>query len=314
MSHTILDEEPDRQILHPIRWPTIYKSYQDQLKLIWFATDIDFTKDKNDWIKLDKAEQTYIKSILAFFAKSDILVAENIEENFKKDVKCMEARMCYNFQQSMENIHNDTYARMLKIIVETDQELENLLTEISNHKGIQLKAQWVTKWMNREKYDYPSRLIAMAAVEGIFFSGAFCSIYWLKSKKIMPGLGTANDYISRDENKHVEFARILHETLGSKKCSETLAREIVADAVEVETKFITEIFECRLIGMNSELMKEYIKFVANKFMRDFGYAELYPKVSNPFLFMDYISLSSKKNFFENKPTEYSIKVDPSDYD
>lgn len=296
-------EEVGRNTILPIRYPAIWEAYKVQAACYWQPHEVDLTSDRKDWDALDDSERYFLKRILAFFARSDLIVNENIEERFKHDIKVLEVKTAYTFQEAMENIHSEMYALLIDTYIDDVEEREYLFNSVENIPSIKKKAEWAQKWIASDA-PYAERLVAFSAVEGILFSGAFCSIYWMKERGKLPGLCISNNFISRDEGMHVDFAVLIHSLLKDKISVEKM-HEIIASAVEVEIEFITEALPCKLIGMNSELMKQYIIFVANRLVKQYGYPELYPKAVQPFTFMDRIGLKSKSNFFEKKPTEYN---------
>lgn len=304
--------EETRHAALPIRYPTIMELKEKQRGCYWQPHEVPIAGDLADWKKLTPDEQHFIKMVLAFFASSDLIVNENLMERFVKDVKALEVQILYRFQAMMEDIHSEMYALLIDTYIDDPDEKKRLLNAVVEIPIIKKKAQWAAKWMATDR-PYNERLIAFAAVEGIFFSGSFCSIFWLKERGIMPGLTLSNDFISRDEGTHVEGAQKIHELL-VKKADQKTVHEIIAEAVELETEFICGALPCRLIGINSTTMTEYIKFVANRLLKQFGYDELYKGVKQPFPFMDRICLDGKSNFFEIRPSQYNklAKVDTTD--
>jgi ribonucleoside-diphosphate reductase subunit M2 len=299
----LLRENPGRFVIFPIEYHNIWGMYKKALASIWTVEEVDLSKDANDWMKLNTNERNFIENILAFFAASDGIVNENLCERFMNDVQVTEAKCFYGFQIAMENIHSEMYSLLIDTYVkDTTRKLE-LLNAIETIPSIKKKADWALKWIGDDDSDYNKRVIAFAAVEGIFFSGAFCSIFWLKKRGLMPGLTFSNELISRDEALHTEFAIMMYKMLVH-KCSEETVREIITEAVEIEKEFINESIPCKLIGMNSELMSEYIEFVANRLIVQLGYSKIY-QAKNPFPFMEMISLEGKTNFFEKRVGEYA---------
>lgn len=298
-------EEEGRNTILPLRYPDIWDAYKLQAACYWQPHEVDLTADRRDWDSLDEGERYFLKRVLGFFARSDFIVNKNLEERFKGDVKILEAKVMYAYQEMMENIHSEMYALLIDTYIDDPIEKDFLFNAVENIPSIAKKAAWAQKWITSEA-PYAERLVAFSAVEGIMFSGAFCSIYWMKERGKLPGLCKSNDFISRDEGQHVDSAVLLHEKLQDKISVERM-HEIISEAVAVEIEFITESLPCRLIGMNAEMMKQYIMFVANRLIKQYGYPELYPKAKQPFSFMDRIGLKSKSNFFEKKPTEYSRK-------
>jgi ribonucleoside-diphosphate reductase beta chain len=268
----------------------------------WTAEEIDLSQDLNDWNnKLNDEERYFIKHILAFFAASDGIVNENLAENFVNEVQYAEAKFFYGFQIMMENIHSETYSLLIDTYVKDESERDDLFNALEVFPAIKKKADWALKWI--ESDSFAERLIAFAAVEGIFFSGAFCSIYWLKKRGLMPGLTFSNELISRDEGVHCDFAVHLHNHHLVNKVPKTRIREIIVDALKIEREFITESLPVSLIGMNAGLMTQYLEFVADRLLVELGCDREY-NTSNPFDFMDMISLQGKTNFFEKKVAEY----------
>jgi ribonucleoside-diphosphate reductase subunit M2 len=278
--------------------------YQTQIDCFWRAEEIDLTKDVAHWESLNQDERYFLSMILAFFAASDGIVLENLATRFMNDVQLSEARAFYGFQIAMENIHSETYSLLIETYIKDKDEKHKLFNAINNFPCIKKKSDWAQKWIHDNRSSFATRLVAFACVEGIFFSGAFCSIYWLKKRGLMPGLTFSNELISRDEALHCEFAVLLYSKL-LKKIDKNRIHEIIKEAVEIETEFICDALPCRLIGMNSDMMTQYIKFVADRLSVQLGYKKIY-NVSNPFEFMELISLEGKTNFFERKVSEYSL--------
>lgn len=300
----ILTPDESRYVMFPIKCSDIWNLYKKQVDCFWRAEEIDLSKDKNDWVKLTDDEQYFISMILAFFASSDGIVLENLATRFMGDVQLSEARAFYGFQIAMENIHSETYSMLIESYINSDHEKNKLFNAIENFPCISKKAKWSQKWINDSKSSFATRLVAFACVEGIFFSGAFCSIYWLKKRGLMPGLTFSNELISRDEALHTEFAILLYSKL-SNKISESLIHEIIKDSVNIETEFICEALPCRLIGMNSIMMTQYIKYMADRLCVQLNCDKIY-NVSNPFDFMELISIDGKTNFFEKRVSEYAL--------
>jgi ribonucleoside-diphosphate reductase beta chain len=294
----------DRYTLFPIKSEEIplYHLYKQAVASFWTVEEIDFSKDESDWDKLTENEQYFIKQILAFFAGSDGIVQENLASRFQREVQSPVARLFYAFQNAMEGIHSETYSLLIDKYVKDKDEQNKLFRAIDTIPCIQKKAQWAMKWIESAT-DYPTRLIAFACVEGIFFSGAFCAIYWLKKRGLLPGLTFSNELISRDEGLHTLFAIQMYATLGS-SLSEKDIHDIIKDAVSIEKEFICEALPCNLIGMNSNLMSQYIEFVSDRLAVQMGVSKIY-NASNPFDFMEMISLEGKGNFFERKISAYS---------
>ena len=300
----ILSPDDNRFVMFPIKHDDIWQMYKKQIDCFWRAEEIELTKDYKDWIKLDENERQFISMILAFFAASDGIVLENLAVRFMKDVQLSEARAFYGFQIAMENIHSQTYSLLIDTYIKDSDEKDRLFNAIEHFPCIKKKSDWAQKWINDNRSSFATRLIAFACVEGIFFSGAFCSIFWLKKRGLLPGLTFSNELISRDEALHTEFAILLYSKL-VKRLSKAKFYEIIKEAVEIETEFICEALPCRLIGMNSESMTKYIQFVADRLCLQLGYDKIYGAV-NPFEFMELISLESKTNFFEKRNDAYSL--------
>ena len=312
-NHNIIEpllQEEQRLCLAPIQHPDIWALYKKQLKSFWTAEELDLSNDYLDYKKLDSNTQYFIKNILAFFATSDGNVFLNIAENFSKDIKIMEAQICYQFQGTMEGIHSEVYSLMIEMIIHDQSEKMALFNAIETMPCIQRKTEWATKWINKDSMIMPfaNRLIAFAIIEGIFFSGSFCAIYWLKQKNILPGLCMANEFIARDEGMHCEFAYLLYSKIVN-RVDENIVKSMVLDGVNIEKEFIIESLPCKMIGMNSDLMSKYIEFMADNLLVNLGYTKLF-NTTNPFGFMDNLALGLKNNFFENRTTTYQ-KVDLS---
>jgi ribonucleoside-diphosphate reductase beta chain len=298
----ILRENPHRFVLFPIEHHDIWEMYKKQEACIWTAEEIDLAQDLNDWRnKLNDDERYFIKNVLAFFAASDGIVNENLAENFVSEVQYTEAKFFYGFQIMMENIHSETYSLLIDTYLQDHVEKDRLFRAIETIPAVKKKAEWALKWISSPHFQ--ERLIAFAAVEGIFFSGSFCSIFWLKKRGLMPGLSFSNELISRDEGMHCDFAVMLHNNHLANKVSEERIKEIITSALEIEKEFITESLPVRLIGMNSDLMKQYLEFVADRLLVDLGCSRVYNS-ENPFDFMANISLQGKTNFFEKRVGEY----------
>uniref|UniRef100_A0A6C0KCL5 Uncharacterized protein n=1 Tax=viral metagenome TaxID=1070528 RepID=A0A6C0KCL5_9ZZZZ len=300
----LLTENENRYVMFPIVDEDIWKMYKKQMDCFWRAEEIDLSKDIKHWATLNNDEQHFIKHILAFFAASDGIVLENLGQRFMNEVQIAEARAAYGFQIMMENIHSETYSLLIDTLVKEEREKTNLFEAINNFPCIKKKADWAIKWINDKRSSFATRLIAFAAVEGIFFSGSFCSIYWLKKRGLMPGLTFSNELISRDEGMHTDFAVLLFSKL-QKKPKKAKIVELIKEAVGIEQEFITEALPCKLIGMNAKLMKQYIEFVADRLIVQLGYAKIYNS-ANPFDFMEMISLEGKTNFFEKRVGDYSL--------
>ncbi len=306
-THTdpLLTPSDTRFVMFPIQDDDIWGMYKKQVDCFWRTEEIDFSKDLVDWNeKLNNDERYFISMVLAFFAASDGIVTENLAIRFMGDVQLAEARAFYGFQIAMENIHSQTYSVMIDTYIKDADQQHKLFNALENFPCIQKKAVWARKWINDNRSSFPARLIAFAVVEGIFFSASFASIYWLKKRGFMPGLTFSNQLISRDEAMHCEFAVLLYKKL-QKKLQKKRVYEIIQEAVIIEKEFITEAIPCRLIGMNTELMVQYIEFVADRLCLQLGYDKIY-NASNPFDFMELISMDSKVNFFERTNSEYAL--------
>jgi ribonucleoside-diphosphate reductase subunit M2 len=308
MSKTIqeplLSPDDNRFVMFPIQHQDIWEMYKKQVDCFWRAEEIDLSKDLTHWDSLSDDEKQFISMILAFFAASDGIVLENLAVRFMSDVQLSEARAFYGFQIAMENIHSQTYSLLIETYIKNEEEKMRLFRAIDNFPCIKKKSDWAQKWIKDNRSNFATRLVAFACVEGIFFSGAFCSIYWLKKRGLMPGLTFSNELISRDEALHCEFAIMLYSKL-LKKMSKAKIHELVKEAVEIETEFICEALPCRLIGMNSKMMTQYIQFVADRLCLQLGYDKIYD-VANPFDFMELISLEAKSNFFEKRVDSYAL--------
>ena len=300
----ILTPNDNRYVMFPIQDQEIWAMYKKQVDCFWRPEEIDLTKDVAHWETLLQDEQYFISMILAFFAASDGLVLENLAVRFMGDVQLSEARAFYGFQIAMENIHSHTYSLLIETYIKNEDEKHKLFHAIENFPCIKKKSDWAQKWINDKRSNFAVGLIAFACIEGIFFSGAFCSIYWLKKRGLMPGLTFSNELISRDEALHTEFAILLYKKL-LKKVNKTKVYEIIKEAVEIETEYICEALPCRLIGMNSQMMTQYIQFVADRLAVQLGYNKIYG-VTNSFDFMEMISIESKTNFFEKRNDSYSL--------
>jgi len=276
--------------------------YKNQEACIWTAEEIDLSADIDDWRnKLNDSERHFIKHVLAFFAASDGIVNENLAENFVREVQYSEAKFFYGFQIMMENIHSETYSLLIDTYISDQAEKKMLFNAIETIPAVKKKAEWALKWVESDHFQ--ERLVAFAAVEGIFFSGSFCSIFWLKKRGLMPGLSFSNELISRDEGMHCDFAVLLHNKYLANKVSEERIKEIILSALEIEKEFITESLPVKLIGMNQDLMKQYLEFVADRLLVDLGCSKVF-NAENPFDFMANISLQGKTNFFEKRVGEY----------
>ena len=300
----LLAPDDNRFVMFPIKYDDIWKMYKKQVDCFWRAEEIDLTKDLDHWQTLNSDEKYFVSMILAFFAASDGIVLENLAMRFMNDVQVSEARAFYGFQIAMENIHSETYSLLIETYIKDKEQKHKYFNAIENYPCIKKKSDWAQKWIRDNRSSFATRLIAFACIEGIFFSGAFCSIFWLKKRGLMPGLTFSNELISRDEALHCEFAVLLYSKLQN-KLKKSRIHEIIKEAVEIESEFICEALPCRLIGMNSQMMIQYIQFVADRLAVQLGYDKIY-NVSNPFDFMELISLESKVNFFEKRLGEYAL--------
>tara|TARA_B110000914_G_C15503366_1_gene467048 strand:- start:922 stop:1899 length:978 start_codon:yes stop_codon:yes gene_type:complete len=300
----LLNPIHNRLVLFPIKFPVVWSEYKKQMACFWTAEEIDFSKDKNDWVSLNDAEKRFIKYILAFFAASDAIVLDNIVSRFSSEVQITEVQFCYQFQVMMEQIHSEVYSLLIDTYITDQTEKTELFQAVENVPSIQQKAKWAIKWMEDKTSNFATRIVAFAAIEGIFFSGSFCAIFWLKKRGLMPGLTFSNELISRDEGLHTDFAVLLYGML-EKKLTQKEIYELISEAVEIEQNFIINAVPCNLIGMNSTLMKTYIEFVADRLIIQLGYEPKY-NAKNPFDFMELISLTSKENFFEKRVSNYSM--------
>ncbi|HEU4555328.1 MAG TPA: ribonucleoside-diphosphate reductase small subunit [Chitinophaga sp.] len=296
----LLKENKDRFVLLPINYPKVWEVYKRHEASFWTAEEIDLSGDLKDWGTLNDGERHFITHVLAFFAASDGIVNENLAVNFMSEVQIPEARCFYGFQIMMENIHSETYALLIDTYVKDPVEKDRLFHAIETVPAVKKKAEWALRWI--ENGNFAQRLVAFAAVEGIFFSGSFCSIFWLKKRGLMPGLTFSNELISRDEGLHCEFACLLYSMLQQKLTQEEV-HQIIGDAVAIEKEFITNALPVDLIGMNSRLMAQYIEFVADRWLSELGYAKIFNS-TNPFDFMEMISLQGKTNFFEKRVGDY----------
>ena len=302
MVEPILKENKDRFVIFPIKHHDLWEWYKKCEASFWTAEEIDLHQDLTDWsTKLNDDERYFVKHILAFFAASDGIVNENLAENFVNEVQYSEAKFFYGFQIMMENIHSETYSLLIDTYVKDDAEKDKLFNAIEVFPAIKKKADWALKWI--ESDSFAERLIAFAAVEGIFFSGAFCSIFWLKKRGLMPGLTFSNELISRDEGVHCDFAVHLHNNHLVNKVPKERIKEIITNALDIEKEFITESLPVSLIGMNAKLMTQYLEFVTDRLLVELQCEKIY-NVTNPFDFMDMISLQGKTNFFEKRVSEY----------
>jgi ribonucleoside-diphosphate reductase beta chain len=297
----LLQETPDRFVLMPIKHDDIWQMYKKAEASFWTTEEIDLDADLRDWAKLTDDEKHFISHVLAFFAASDGIVNENLVLNFMNDVKIPEARCFYGFQVAIENIHAETYSLLIDTYIKDNVEKQRLFNALETVPCVEKKAKWALKWIEKTT-SFAERLVAFAAVEGIFFSGSFCSIFWLKKRGLMPGLSFSNELISRDEGLHCDFACLLYSKLNNKLSQETI-QDIICDAVEIEKEFVSDALPVSLIGMNADLMNQYIEFVADRLLVSLGCEKVY-KTKNPFPWMEMISLQGKTNFFEKRVSEY----------
>ena len=298
----MLQENLDRFVLFPIQHSDIWEMYKMEQASFWTAEEIDLAEDLKDWKELNENEKHFLKHILAFFAASDGIVNENLVMNFSNEVCWPEARAFYGFQIMMENIHAETYSLLIDTYITDENEKDHLFKALETVPSVKKKGEWAMRWLSRKRGSFAERLVAFAAIEGIFFSGSFCAIFWLKKRGLMPGLTFSNELISRDEGLHCDFACLLHNKL-LKGAGENVIRSIIAEAVEIEIEFVTNALPVSLIGMNSDLMKQYIQFVSDRLLVALGATKLY-NVGNPFPWMEMISMQGKTNFFEKRVAEY----------
>lgn len=298
----MLKENIDRFVLFPIVHTDIWEMYKQETASFWTAEEIDLAEDSKDWVKLNNDEQHFLKHVLAFFAASDGIVNENLVINFANEVQWPEARAFYGFQIMMENIHAETYSLLIDTYIKDPNEKDHLFKALETVPSVKKKGDWAMRWLDRKRGSFAVRLVAFAAVEGIFFSGSFCAIFWLKKRGLMPGLTFSNELISRDEGLHCDFACLLHSKL-IRGAGENLIHRIITEAVDIEIEFVTNALPVSLIGMNSDLMAQYIQFVADRLLISLGASKLY-NVENPFPWMEMISMQGKTNFFEKRVAEY----------
>jgi ribonucleoside-diphosphate reductase beta chain len=297
----ILQDNKDRFVLFPIKHHDMWNMYKDAEASFWTAEEIDLSSDLNDWNnKLSEDEKHFVKHVLAFFAASDGIVNENLAVNFMQEVQYPEARCFYGYQIMIENIHSETYSLLIDTYIKDPVEKDKMFHAVETLDCVKRKAEWALKWISNGSF--AERLIAFAAVEGIFFSGSFCSIFWLKKRGLMPGLSFSNELISRDEGQHCDFACLIYTQLANKLAPEAVI-EIIKNAVEIEKEFVTDALPVKLIGMNSDMMCQYIEFVADRLLQSLNIPKIY-NATNPFDFMELISLQNKTNFFEKRVAEY----------
>jgi len=299
----LLKKNDQRFVLFPIKYNDVYQLYKKAESSFWTVSEIDLAKDMNDWVKLNDNERNFIKNIIGFFAASDGIIMENLASRFLNDVQIPEARAFYSYQIFNESIHSETYSLLIDTYIKDVEEKDRIFNSIENIVSIGKKANWANKWIEDKDISFSTRLIAFAIVEGIFFSGSFCAIYWIKKRGLMPGLTFSNELISKDEGLHCEFAILLYSMIKN-RIDEEIVHQIFREAVEIEKEFIVESIPCNMIGMNSELMKQYIEFVSDRLLVQLGYNKLWNS-ENPFDFMELISLRPKSNFFEVRVGEYA---------
>jgi ribonucleoside-diphosphate reductase beta chain len=299
----ILQENPTRFTLFPIMKPKLFELYKKHVAVFWTPEEIDLAKDMKDWVKLNANEQMFIKNVLGFFAGSDGIVQENLAARFMNEIQLAEARQFYSVQLMMEAIHSETYSLLIDTYVDDKEEKSKLFRAIQTIPCVKQKAEWAQKWIETREENFATRLVAFAIVEGIFFSGSFCAIYWLKERGLMPGLTTSNEFIARDEGLHTEFACALYDEI-ERKLPKAKVHKIIREAVKIEKQFITESLPCHLVGMNDKLMADYIEFVADRLSTQLGYGKIWG-TANPFDFMERIALEGKDNFFEKRVSTYA---------
>jgi ribonucleotide reductase beta subunit family protein with ferritin-like domain len=308
----LLKADDSRYVMFPIKDNDIWKMYKKSVDSFWVAQEVDLSKDLGDWKTLSDDEKHFISMVLAFFAASDGIVLENLAVRFMGDVQMAEARAFYGFQIAMETVHSEMYSTLIETYINDDSEKTKLFTALENFPCIAKKANWAKKWINDNRSSFAARLVAFAVIEGLFFSSSFACIYWIKKRGLMPGLTFSNELISRDEALHTEFAVLLYGKL-QRKLQKKRIYEIIQEAVEIEKEFILEAIPCRMIGMNSKLMSQYIEFVADRLCLQLGYDKIY-NASNPFDFMELISIETKVNFFERTNSEYALANKTVDVD
>ena len=299
----ILRENPNRFTLFPVAKPRLFEKYKQSLSVFWVPEEIDLSKDMRDWVRLTDNERYFIKNILGFFAGSDGIVQENLATRFMKEIQLPEARAFYAIQNAIEQIHSETYSLLIDTYIEDSREKLETFRAIQNVPCVAKKAEWAQRWIESTEEDFATRLVGFAIVEGIFFSGSFCAIFWLKQRGVMPGLTLSNEFIARDEGMHTDFACALYEEI-ERKLPKAKVHKIIREAVKIEKEFITKSLPCDLIGMNARLMSQYIEFVADRLSTQLGYGKIY-SATNPFDFMERISLEGKDNFFEKRVSTYA---------
>lgn len=300
----LLKENPNRFVIFPIQHDDIWGKYNEHVSVFWTVQEVDLSKDRVDWAKLTSNEQHFLKRILGFFAGSDGIVMENLAQRFMTEIQVPEARMFYGVQNFMESIHSVMYSLLIDTYIDDRVEKQEILQSIQTVPCIQKKGAWALHWIKSEEADFATRLMAFAVIEGVFFSGAFCSIYWIKQRGIMPGLTASNELISRDEGLHTDFACLLYSKC-KHRLPKTKAIKLMRDAVKIEKEFINDALPCSLIGMSAPRMAEYIEFVADRLMVSLGYAKIW-NTANPFPWMERLGCEGKDNFFEKRPTNYAL--------
>ena len=303
LPESLLDATEDRFTIFPIRHQDVWDRYKQHMSVIWMAEEIDLSKDMAHWEKLTDGERHFIKNIIGFFAGSDGIVMENLANRFMREVKWPEAKFFYTCQAMIEGIHSESYSLLIDTYIHDPKEKRDLFDAIKTIPCVQKKADWALAWIDNMEASFATRLLAFAVIEGIFFSGAFCAIFWLKQRGLMPGLTVSNEFIARDEGLHTDFACLLYSKIAN-RLTKQQAHKIVREAVKIEKQFITKSLPCELIGMNAKLMSQYIEFVADRLLLQLGYPKAY-SASNPFSFMERISLENKDNFFEKRVTTYA---------
>jgi ribonucleoside-diphosphate reductase subunit M2 len=308
----LLRTDENRYVMFPIQYPDVWDMYKRSVDSFWIVNEVNLAQDLSDWSKLTADEQNFIKMVLAFFSSSDGIVLENLAVRFMNEVQVSEVRAFYGFQVAMENIHSEMYSLLIETYIQDSMEKRQLFEATQNYPCIAKKADWAKKWLNDKRSSFATRLVAFAIIEGVFFSSSFAAIYWIKKRGLMPGLTFSNELISRDEALHTEFAVLLYSKI-VRRLSKKRMLEILQDAVAIEKEFITEAIPCRMIGMNARLMTQYIEFVADRLLLQLGYDKFY-NATNPFDFMELISIESKVNFFERTNSEYALanKTDDGD--
>ncbi len=299
----LLTPNPTRFTLFPIQNHKLYQKYKNHVAVFWTPEEVDLSKDARDWEKLSENERHFIKYVLAFFAGSDGIVMENLATRFMREVQSAEARQFYSCQAFIESIHSEMYSLLIDSYIQEREEKHKLFNAIEEIPCIMKKADWAKRWIDSPTASFATRLIGFAAVEGIFFSGSFCAIYWLKERGLMPGLTLSNEFIARDEGLHTDFACAMYEEIQN-RLTQAEVEQIIGEAVEIEKEFITDALPCSLIGMNKELMSEYIEYVADRLMKQLGYKPIWG-TANPFDFMERISIEGKSNFFETRVSQYA---------